>query len=600
MRPTDSLSPAFSASVSQLKTRIKNHDQLLSGHLLAVFLLSFGFIFIYWVGLPADFNSDHITINLRGAQASSYADLLGRVLNPLTPAWFYPADRAMEYLRPLQFLGMKALFDLFGPSLIPFHLTAALGLGCLCSFMFWLIRRWTKSLVVAWLAVFLYATFPSNFFMLGSTFSGDFQYFLSILSIASLLIFSRLTWEDSLSLLKRVGWTALWIISIWLAIKLKSSEKILPFICLAFLILRNRVIIERIGKMRFVTLLVLVFSAMILVIPLKPVKTPAPAQTEITSEESFADKDKKTFSFHWQNMLQRTFFVPGKKPSPFRPRSFTENFGPTLDDDEIWGRIPYFGILFWIVFLSGISRLFFGKPSANSLEEAQVSIRTKHEVWIITIWFGATLAGFANGLDVNDIRFLNFAYVPGILCFFAFLHEPFQLLRPKWLPKLLWNLLLSAAVITPVIFNTLIYNKLTIHLAGMQDALVRAEKDIYRAISLPVPQGWELYEKHADLEKEDSVILSDWYESANLKSAEEIIAKNGFVYVYSTKSNPTDKEKPTLLPELIEKGYSVELSKRYDLLEGSPIIFKILKGVKKKRYDLFVYRVTPPAAATAI
>ena len=75
-------------------------------NLTGCFLFAFCFTFFSYVGLPVDFTADHLS-NMLGTQAMSYKKLTQLILNPLTPAWFYPPAGLvglMAYLRPLQFL----------------------------------------------------------------------------------------------------------------------------------------------------------------------------------------------------------------------------------------------------------------------------------------------------------------------------------------------------------------------------------------------------------------------------------------------------------------------------------------------------------------
>jgi len=189
---------------------------------IAVFFVGFLFIFSLYAGLPIDFNADHITINVRGADTMSYSELISLILNPLTPAWFYPPNGLMEYLRPLEFLGIKLLFHVSNYSLTPFHLTAAITNGILMVIFLLIIFYVTRSLFWSWLGVLLYLSFPSNLFLMLSTFSVDFQYSVSILSTVALILFGLATlrpMKKSTFFLSLMGW----IITVWFAIKLKSS-----------------------------------------------------------------------------------------------------------------------------------------------------------------------------------------------------------------------------------------------------------------------------------------------------------------------------------------------------------------------------------------
>ncbi len=563
-------------------------------HLLLAFLFSFAFICFYWLGLPTDFNSDHITINLRGVNASTYSDLFLRTLNPLSPAWFYPPDRMMEFLRPLQFLWMKSYFDLFADSLIPFHLTAAVGAGLLSALFFFLIYRWTGSKLFAWLAVILYTSFPTNYYTLTSTFSGDFQPTISILSITALLLLSRLTFERSPSfasfLLQIMGW----VLAIWLAIKLKSSEKILPLVCLGFFVWRFRFITTRIGLRRLSLLIVTALAMIMLVIPFKTQSHTTASQPGVASSEVAEDvdsKDKTTLSFHWKNMLQRTFFVAGGE-FPLTtlcrkkiPRSLTENMG------------FFIGWLFWLnlLLLPWILSRFRKKSfSKVSMDPA----RLEHEFWILLIWFAATVAGFANGLTVDDTRFLNFAYVPGVLLFFMGMgvwSERFEFLRNR---RSMFRWVLTGAILFTAIPNYGFYTGISKHFAGMQWVQVEAEKDLFREAYGKEPGPWEIYLKHSELEQRFRVIdwynlPADWFETARAK-----IEKEGLLYFFSRSE---DAER---LESFRRAGYRVTLWNRYNFYDAPTGFMRYLKllnfmklkvGRRIKKHEVIIYRIDLPA-----
>lgn len=553
----------------------------------------FGFLFIYssWVGLPTDFNADHLTINLRGTHALSYGELIQLTLDPRTPAWFYPANRLMEYLRPLQFLGMKIIFELFNSSLVPFHVLAALGSGLLSAVFFALIFYWTRSVLFGWLAVILYASFPSNYFMLTSTFSGDFQYFISVLSLISLLIFCRLALGNIKKGARTILAVILWIATIWLAIKLKSSEKILPFVCLAFLIWQFRQIRIRIGMRGIVILTSLIVGLMVLVVPASSIakwtgctafeKGVPSTQVAVSTQTTTLDsKDKTTFNFHWKNMLERTFYVPGGD-FPFTslrrhewPRSFTENYGFFL------------GWIFWVSLLL--------LPISLARVKTYESIG---DFWMILIWFGATIAGFANGLTVYDTRFLNFAYVPSVLLLFLMIFFWQRAFFQSGKSQAIFRTLIVAAVLYTAITNFTFYSKLLMHFGGMQDTQVRAETDIFREVFGRNPGPWELYQKHHEIESRFLVI--GWYDLPAdwTNQVKDKLQKEKTIYFYS------DSSESERLKALQAAGYEPNLWKRYDFLDAKPGMFRIAKAIsrfkkiirgKAKKHEILVYRISLP------
>ncbi|MFH1799450.1 MAG: hypothetical protein ABH891_01195 [Candidatus Omnitrophota bacterium] len=559
---------------------------------LAVFLLAFVFIALYWVGLPTDFNADLLTITLRGTSASSYSDLLLRIADPRTPAWLYPPSGLMEYLRPLDTILEKAYFDLFGTSLIPFHVTAAVGYGLFCFCLFVLISRWSKRKLYGWLAVALYLSFPSNVFNLLSTFSADFQQFLSVLCIASLLCFCRMTYKKTSRFSFLLHGLA-WFLAVWLAIKLKSSEKILPFVCAAFLVWRLPVIRHRLSWQRIVVILGMLTASLILVIPFKsmiPQKafSSGPYANEI--QESLNLKDKMILGFDLKNMIKRTFYVPGGDfpfTTPIRrkePKSFTENYGCFL------------GWFFWLSILL-TPFLMFRYEKKITAEGTEGLFPQAY--WMMLIWFAATVAGFASGAAVGDVRFLNFAYVPSLFILFFACRIWEERFFPGKISSWIFRTLLSAAVLITLIPNFTTYTKLAAHFGGMQNAVVRWSEDIYRSEFQTEPHGWELYQRYHELETR--FMMTDWYELPShwLETAQSKVAAEGTLY-FLTRS--TDSER---LATLRTAGMKPLLWKRYDLVEAKPLIFrwfqalqyykKLLTG-RVKEQTVFVYRIGGPAS----
>ncbi len=565
-------------------------------HLTCVFLFAFTFIVFCFVGLPCDFNADHVTINVRGAQSLSYSDLIRLTLNPLTPAWFYPPSGLMEYLRPLEFLWMKVYFDAFQSSLIPFHLTAAVGCGLLAVIFFLMIFYGTNSALFGWLAVLLYISFPSNFFLLTSTFSVGFEYYVSVFSIAALWLFGRLTFGTLKSALGFSLNTLSWIATVWLSIKLKSSEKILPLVFLAFLLWRLKFIRSRIGSFRLGILVACIGLMVLMVIPTRSfeqwVRQFSP-QTDFSSVKSrmqkdnqpMTQKDKMTFSFHWKNLLARTFLVPGGE-FPFStvyrkaiPRSFSENYGFFLS----W--------FFWISLLLTPFVLAHAKEPDPS-DPLPIS---QHYFWLTLIWFGATIAGFANGLSVEDTRFLNVAYVPSVLLFFAAMGILERNFFPLAKQRLFFRLFLTSAVLYTSLTNFPLFSKLLVHFGGMQDTVVRAERDVFESFYGKKPAGpWTLYEKHHELETRAVVV--DWYDLQEnwFDQALEKLKRENKIYFYTRTPDGVR------LKKFQEAGYAPILWKRYDFFDAKPLAFKFFKansqikqllGKRAKRQEVLIYQI---------
>lgn len=563
----------------------------LSLNLVGIFLFASAIILVCYVGLPIDFNADYITFHSQAVHLISNHELIRNVLTPFTPAWFYPDNNEMQNLRPLQVLLYNNFFRLVPYSNVPFHILAAIGHGFLALLCFGLIMRWTNSKLLAWLAIILYASFPSNYFMLASSNSGDFQYYVSILSLSALLIFGALTLNRMSNWHFVIGVASL-IVLVWIAIKLKSTEKIMPFVCLAFLVVHFKQISSKVGSVKYLILVMACLSMMILVVPFRSLniwntRHPAVASLEKTINiEPSTQKDKKTFSFSTQNLIQRTFYVSGGE-NPFVtvvrrkiPRSFSENYG-------------FLCWFFWPSLL--LSAFFIFRTKTVELPGVSTGEEFSHYFWLILIWFSVTIAGFANGADLTEIRLLNFAYVPAILL----LPMSCRILETRFFSsqkkRFYFRIVFAGLVILTCVNNFILLGKLIRHFGGMQDTLVRIERDVYQAFYKEEPVSEHLYRRHQDLE--GKAVFVDWYEHPSdwFPAAKARLNEHKQLFFY------TQEAQSERLKAFQETGYDVTLWKEYDLLDSSPFIFRAFQGLAKlkeklgrrNKMEIFVYRIQP-------
>jgi len=560
-------------------------------HLIGVFTFAFGFIVICYLGLPIDFNRDYLIVCLGSLTRVDYSELIKLTLNPLTPGWLYPPDRLMEYLRPITTLLFQLGHQWMPYSLIPFHLAAALGHGLLAIYLFVIIDYFTKRALYGWLAVIFYASLPSNFFMMSSISSFDFQYFVSVLSLTALALFYYLTLGRFKRPLTFCLFVVLWIMTVWINIKLKSSEKILPFVFLFFLLIKFPFILKRIALRRISLLFVGITSMMLLVVPLKPFESwihahPSKQGTVVVSaDKSAGKKETRALSFKWKNAVQRTFFIPGGN-FPFTtlqvrktPRSVSENFG-------------FFPS--WILWV-GLLLL----PILQKKQQKQSDLDEENKIHgtvLILVWFFVILAGFSSGADLMDLRFLNFAYVPGIFLLFLIISNLEHFLF-KSIPLIFAFVIASIMIFTSVLnFGQLA--KLVGHFSGIQDALVRAERDVYTDFFNEEPKGRSLYERHQELE--DRAVLVNWYQLPVLwmNLAKEKINREGQLYFY------TRELEPERLTQLRQAGYSAKLWKRYNFFDAKPVLFGLFKQInalsgryrnrKAQNSEVIVYKIGKP------
>lgn len=562
---------------------------------LASFLFGFLFIAVCYVGFPVDFTADHVS-NIRDTAAFSYGQLVKLVLNPTTPAWFYPpGDGSMAYLRPLHFFLMKLYFNWFDYSLPPFHVTAAVGNGLVGLILFLFIHHWTRSLVLGFLGIVFYSSLPSNYFAMSSTFSMDFQHFIGLMTLLSLSLFWRLTLKEHKTpwvfLLHLLGWIAV----TWLVIKLKSSEKIVPVVCGAFLVVRWKFISERIGKGKTAMVLFMTLAMAVLVVPLKSFEAwtgKESLKTEDLTIGPSTEKDKAAFSFHWENVLQRAFFVPGGKfplttlSRSDTPRSFSENFGFFLS----W--------FFWLN-LMGMPILISRYARAQVAEE-EIERRESffHSLTLFLIWFLTSLVGFSSGLSVFDTRFLNFAYLPSMFLLFLFLVLDRHLIFLNSKSRRAFTAVMAFLILYSSLSNDCILAGLLSHFGGMQSAVVRAETDVYREVFGEEPTSTSLYERHLELEGKATLI--DWYDHGKdwFPSAEARFKRETTLYFFCQKAESFRLE------QFRRAGYTVVPWQRYELLDAEAAIFTFfkwamsLKNVLRRKAKpppkILIYKITSP------
>lgn len=547
-------------------------------HAVLIFIFAFLFIVVCYLGLPVDFSYDYLDVSLRTVGTVSFQDLIKFTLNPFSAGWFYPPDRHIEYLRPLQIL-LFQLFHLWMPaSLAPFQIAAAIGHGLLALFIFFVIYYWTNSLIYGWLAVLLHASFPSNFFIMGSIASLDFQYYVSILTISALILFILLTIGKFRSTFSFLTASVAWFVILWIDIKLKSSEKIIPFVCFGILLVQFRFILDRIGFQRLCALAVGVMATVIiLVVPQKSVESwfhrmnfSSVEQTE-QQIKTISPKDKRALSFSVKNAVRRTFHINGLEYSG-TPRSFTENLSGPL------------GVCFWISFL--LMPIILRRQKNRDL--------FKHFLWCITIWFSSIITGFSSGADLHDLRFLNFAYIPAVFLLFLTASAFKETLSSFTRVNVFFRWFFIFLVIYSIFNNFTLLEVNLRHFGGMQSALIRAENDVFFDFYKRHPKGAELYQKHRELETR--VVFIDWYDRQGnwFEDASYQLKNEGVLYFYTSYF---DSEK---LERFKQARYKVEFWKRYDLLKAEPLAFRWLQlktflknrfRKKPKKFEFYIYRI---------
>jgi hypothetical protein len=549
-------------------------------HSCLAFLVTSTFLAVCYLGLPIDFNADYTRFSLHTLQSITIKELLLLVANPLTPGWFYPPHGFIEYLRPIQTLLFHICYNIRPHSLVPFQWAAVVGYGFLSLTIFLIVFKYSRNILYAWLAVILNASFPSNYFIMHTIVPFNFQFYGSLLSLISLVTFHALSSYRLKFPVIQTLVVFIFIVSVWLNTKLHSTEKIIPFVCFAALFWRARYIVSVIGIKKYFFLLFVVLSLFVLVVPFRPFKSFVPEKRmddlSRVSTQNVTQKDRRTFSFSFKNGYQRTFHGPGGKFALSTihrrdmPKSFTENLG------------FFVGWFFWLLILLLPALLL--RQSRASDERIQ---RTHHFLWIVLIWFSGIIIGFASGSSLTDLRFIYYAYIPALFLFFITV----SFFRHRAIP-----IMITASVLYSCCVNGVILTKTIGHFGGMQDVLVKAEKDVFTSFYGRAPESGEIYKKHEELE--GRAVIVDWYELPShwFRQLNEKISREGKAYFY-TREHPSKK-----LDKIKASELKMKLIGTYELLDAKPAIFRFLKilstvknkyrKIPKKSRAVRVYEIT--------
>ena len=553
----------------------------LSIHLLLAFLFGFFIIYFLYVGLPYDFNAD-ILRDEKITSATTYGQLFSYLAHPTTPAWFFYSR--MEELRPIMYIIHKFFFETCPGSLFPVHLIVALAHGLLAVAFFAVFYWITGNKLYSWLLLLLYASFPTNGVMLAGYVSLEIQFLLSVLELAGMACLIILTAKTPQSAFKRTLLILGWLGATWIAIKWKSSEKILPFVYLGFLIFRFKFIRQRIGA-RFLALLALTNLFMfVLAVPLKAPQKDAPALSKPATQEQavFGQKEKQMTRFHLSTLLARTFLPPGEENPLLTfsldklPTSFTGNLGFFL------------GWFFWLGLIHAAVLHF--RIKQESLPESFQ--RRLHAFCLTLFWFLAVVAGFGAGKLAMEVRYLNYAYVPGVILI-AFLLRIFQefFFRAALVRKIS-VFAFSGMVLFVLIQNYGFLTKWIGFYGGVQHANYESDKFMFENVFRSKPKGFDILRKHGELENRK--LFVSWYDAKPdwLGDVKAKLNREKFIYLKS-RGEPDEK-----LDLLRKEGLRVEPAAYFSFYDAKPLFFRFSKFLiqshlkKSKNLRVELYKVS--------
>ncbi len=357
---------------------------------------------IFYAGLPLDFTADYVNA-LKDLRTVGFKELILQTLNPLTPAWFFSEN--MLALRPLTFLYLKSFETVFGVTTFPIGVGEAVSCGLICSLLYYVIRRCGLPAIYGILSIALYLTFPSN--PRGFLAFPQFEYFNTLLRFLPVLLFGSLTLGAARSRFKFIGSLVLVYVLVLLAIKLRSSEKILPPLFLAFLTLGSVPLRRGLGWKRYGSIFLVTALLFFSVVPLAPTvpsaktdscgSVTAAAGTSASGPECGAErKEGRIKSFRVENLVSSLFSMA--PPSRDRlPRNFMETYGIVL------------GPFFWIFLFLGAWTLLRSKDEDRAL---------RHFFYLFLLWFGLVSLSFGSSFTASQIRYLNFTFLPSVVLLF--------------------------------------------------------------------------------------------------------------------------------------------------------------------------------------
>lgn len=565
---------------------IKNRSLLL--HAAAAGFFGAFVIVWFYLGLPYNFSAD-LPAHDTALKHFSYSDLLRYTINPLTPAWFFMTE--IGYLRPIYYLIVKLFFDNFGANLVPVHTAVAIGLGCLSAFFFLAAAVITRRKWIAWLIALLYVGIPTNAPMIAGYLSLDLQYLHSLVIIGALACYAALIFPAPQSRAKTISLIVGWVLLTWIAIKWKSSEKLLPFIYLTGILLKFPSLASQGGIKKPLTLLLLGLSMLLLVAPIKKFEITAQDSPEPGASSAlhvYTVKDQRMFRSDPKNIWYRTFFAPGQ-PNPLlkissdaMPHSLSGDLGPLLFVFFCGGMVASF----WLIRFRRKER---GRDSPDPLE---------HIFVVTTLWFLTVLASFVSGAPLEEVRYLNFALVPMMLLLAFLVRFFFDIFEARRLTRRILTGFLLLAFGIPVVQNALTLSKWVGHFAGMQYVLSEVEKTVYERVYGPLPSLLTLHYQHPELEREYEFTCwynhpADWKE----RTLERIKSKGRLFILARSKDDPR-------LQGLQAEGVRLTGPEVFLLINARPLMFAVARELsqrgmlrKMKHQEVLLYEATLAAGA---
>ncbi len=536
-----------------------------------VFLAGFLFIFAFYVGFPFDFTQDYLEV-IQYANNFSFTRLIALTINPFTPGWFFIDD--IVYLRPLTILFFKLNEHIFGIGATSFIVVEAISCGILSVLFFHLIVKAGNSKLYGWLAIFLYLSFPPIFF---STMSfPHMEYLNTLLRFSSVIIFGYLTLNYFRSLPKFVITCIGWYVLTLLSIKLRSSDKLLVPVFIAFLLFNFKPVIQKIGRSRF---FFIGLVSLLMLLSVVPIQIKAFSTTKQVSFNRAEQKEKQIRTVHIQNLHSSIVHNPqGENPfaTVFKdkpPQSVTENYGFFL------------GWFFWIFLCTSF---FFLVKNVNAPSESERIYFLKHFFKLTSVLTGILAVTFMSDFISADLRYLSFILTPSLLLLmWGILLFEYYLKGDK--KFFIFRAIMIGSFVFTIGTNLGFYLKYLGHFGGgMTYGFVEAAKKVYEDKYQRKPVGHELYLEFPKLYGRN--LLIEWHDSFkdNMKQLGARDLRSTY-YVLSRNQNP----------EIPSKVNSARIALGdVNFLDAPPVVFRVLKAVRsiKNKQDkdkIFIYKIVP-------
>lgn len=558
----------------------------------AVFAVGFLFVIAFYLGLPIDFIRDYLD-HLAMLSTFDYSDLVLLHFNPLSPGWFFIED--IYYLCPGTGLLTKPFHAVFGARATPYFVWEAFACGVLCCLLYALVRRATGRSLDGWLAVLLYLSFPTNF--LAVTLHPATEYHFSVLRFLAFVFFSRLVLEPRADTARFVLTALGWYLAVLFAIKLKASEKLLPFVFLACLALRAPATLQGVGAKRYLTLVTVALLMLVSVPPLLGPRSPEPPFVTQLRLEAAQRKDPRPVGAGRKEFLMRTLDAPLAYQTLFHGTDEEFPFTTLLRKRSpqslsgSLGAVPAW--LFWISALLAPLLLMFLRNHAV----------LAHTWTLFGLWTLAVSAGLASPISARELRYLNFLFLPAIPFFFAS-----SAVLTKCLGRIAGTALrvvLAASLVFTVATNLAFFvSEYVYRIGGHRHAEVEAAKWVFKDLRGRLPVSDELYE--AANEWTGTVLLFDWQQmwQDRLNRKEEPLQIGGLNLsgFHGTSIYLLTHERHTKnLAVFLNQGARAELMRGFPYLSARPLAFRALRQVhrltgKPATPDtLWLYRIRVPS-----